>query len=194
VLLRVVRSPEGAVFLDERGKLPGRGAYLCPKKECVEKARKSGALSRVLKTKVPDCFYDQLAARVEAGGLPSPSTLLGAERELRSVLSLARRAGLVRIGSDGVQSKGVRRKNAKNGPMLILTASDSSESVRGIAEKMDAGGNERACLPLSVVELSATLGAEGVQVIALPLRGGLSERIRTLVSILSEGRAAFEQT
>ena len=42
-LIRVVRSPEGQVSLDFRGKLPGRGAYVCPNAACLTKARKSKA-------------------------------------------------------------------------------------------------------------------------------------------------------
>ena len=38
-LIRVVRSPEGAVSLDFRGTLPGRGAYVCPDPACLAKAR-----------------------------------------------------------------------------------------------------------------------------------------------------------
>ena len=37
-LIRVVRSPEGAVSLDFQGKAPGRGAYLCPDPNCLKKA------------------------------------------------------------------------------------------------------------------------------------------------------------
>ena len=29
-MIRVVRSPEGSVSLDFKGKAPGRGAYICP--------------------------------------------------------------------------------------------------------------------------------------------------------------------
>ena len=36
-LIRVVRSPEGELSLDFKGKAPGRGAYLCGKPECLEK-------------------------------------------------------------------------------------------------------------------------------------------------------------
>ena len=45
-LIRVVRSPEGAVSLDFKGKLPGRGAYVCPDPACLARARKSKALER----------------------------------------------------------------------------------------------------------------------------------------------------
>ncbi len=37
-LVRIVRTPEGAVQLDETGKRSGRGAYLCRRAACWEKA------------------------------------------------------------------------------------------------------------------------------------------------------------
>ena len=43
-LVRVVKSPEGAITLDFKGKAPGRGAYVCPNADCLKKARKSKAL------------------------------------------------------------------------------------------------------------------------------------------------------
>ena len=46
--MRIVRSPEGEVSIDESGKKPGRGAYVCRAKECVEKAIKTKSLERAL--------------------------------------------------------------------------------------------------------------------------------------------------
>ena len=66
-LVRVVRSPEGVISLDFHGKAPGRGAYLCPNPACLEKAKKSRALSRAFDTQIPDTLYDALAERLEAG-------------------------------------------------------------------------------------------------------------------------------
>ena len=66
-LVRVVRSPEGAVSLDFRGKAPGRGAYVCPQTECLKKAIRSKALSRALECEIPQEIYDALVARMEAG-------------------------------------------------------------------------------------------------------------------------------
>ena len=45
-LIRVVRSPEGEISLDFKGKKPGRGAYVCPDPACLAKVRKSRALER----------------------------------------------------------------------------------------------------------------------------------------------------
>ncbi len=49
-LIRLVRVAEGEVVVDPTGKLNGRGAYLCPQQSCWQKAFKTGALARALKT------------------------------------------------------------------------------------------------------------------------------------------------
>jgi predicted RNA-binding protein YlxR (DUF448 family) len=48
-LVRVVRTPEGEVLVDETGKLNGRGAYLCRQKPCWDEALATGQLGRSLK-------------------------------------------------------------------------------------------------------------------------------------------------
>lgn len=47
-VIRIVRSPDGAVYLDKTGKAPGRGAYLCPRSSCLEAGLKKGGLARSL--------------------------------------------------------------------------------------------------------------------------------------------------
>jgi predicted RNA-binding protein YlxR (DUF448 family) len=51
-LVRVVRTPTGAVEIDETGKKPGRGAYLCRTRECWDKALKGKVLEYALKTAI----------------------------------------------------------------------------------------------------------------------------------------------
>ena len=68
-LIRVVRSPEGAISLDFRGKAPGRGAYLCPDGACLKKAIKSKALERSLETEVPEQVYERLNKELEGYSL-----------------------------------------------------------------------------------------------------------------------------
>lgn len=65
-LIRVVRSPEGEISLDFRGKKPGRGAYVCPSPACLAKARKSKALERAFSTPIPSEVYEALEAQMEA--------------------------------------------------------------------------------------------------------------------------------
>lgn len=48
-LLRVVQSPNGIIW-DELNSKPGRGAYLHPNLECIEKALNRGGLNRAFRT------------------------------------------------------------------------------------------------------------------------------------------------
>lgn len=64
-LIRVVRSPEGQVSLDFRGKLPGRGAYVCPNPACLAKARKSKALERAFSAPLPEEVYQALEEQMK---------------------------------------------------------------------------------------------------------------------------------
>ena len=64
-LIRVVRSPEGVISLDFRGKSPGRGAYLCPSADCLARVRKARALERAFECAIPDEIYDALASQME---------------------------------------------------------------------------------------------------------------------------------
>ena len=65
-LIRVVRTPEGAVCLDFSGKLNGRGAYLCPDPECLKKAQKAKSLERSLEVAIPDEVYARLEKEMVA--------------------------------------------------------------------------------------------------------------------------------
>ncbi len=65
-MIRVVRCTDGEIRLDFSGKLGGRGAYVCPKMECLSKVRKSRALERSLDTPIPEEVYDRLEKEMEA--------------------------------------------------------------------------------------------------------------------------------
>ena len=65
-LIRVVRMTDGTVGLDFGGKVPGRGAYLCPNPDCLKKAIRSKALERSLEIAIPQEVYDRLEKEMEA--------------------------------------------------------------------------------------------------------------------------------
>ncbi|MBE7009349.1 MAG: YlxR family protein [Ruminococcaceae bacterium] len=67
-LIRVVKSPEGAISLDFGGRKPGRGAYVCPDAECLKKARRSRALERAFSAQIPPEVYDALEEEMARGG------------------------------------------------------------------------------------------------------------------------------
>lgn len=64
-LIRVVRTPDGEVVLDETGKVNGRGAYLKKDIQVFEKARKSNILARQLEVAIPSSIYDELISLVK---------------------------------------------------------------------------------------------------------------------------------
>ena len=65
-LIRVVKSPEGEISLDLTGKKPGRGAYICPKTACMNKARKAKRLENAFGTQIPPEVYELLEQQVAA--------------------------------------------------------------------------------------------------------------------------------
>ena len=64
-LMRVVRSPEGVISFDPVGKAPGRGAYICRKVECLNKAMQIRALERQLECSIAPEVFEQLKAQLE---------------------------------------------------------------------------------------------------------------------------------
>lgn len=67
-LLRVVRSPDGDTLLDFTGKKSGRGAYVCRDVKCLQRARKSKRLERVLECSISDEIYDRMEQELEGYG------------------------------------------------------------------------------------------------------------------------------
>lgn len=64
-LIRVLRTPEGEIVIDEIGKANGRGAYLKKDIEVIKKAKNNKVLNRVLDVEVPDSIYEKLEIIVQ---------------------------------------------------------------------------------------------------------------------------------
>lgn len=64
-LIRVVRDPNGQVSLDFIGRKAGRGAYICPKEECLNKAIKTRAIERSLEVSVDAALYESLRSELK---------------------------------------------------------------------------------------------------------------------------------
>jgi hypothetical protein len=67
-LVRIVRTPAGAVQVDPSGKLAGRGAYLCKARECWNAPGFTQRLSTALKTTLST--EDAAALKAYAETLP----------------------------------------------------------------------------------------------------------------------------
>ena len=65
-LTRIVRSPEGVISIDKKGKAPGRGAYCCADPACLAKAMKGNLLARALEAEEDKTVYEQLLRQLSA--------------------------------------------------------------------------------------------------------------------------------
>jgi hypothetical protein len=63
-MVRIVRTPQGTLEIDNRGKKAGRGAYLCRTKDCWESGLTKKKLEHALKTEIG---YEQRAEILEHG-------------------------------------------------------------------------------------------------------------------------------
>jgi predicted RNA-binding protein YlxR (DUF448 family) len=65
-MIRIVRSPEGTLAVDAKGKSAGRGAYLCPAAACWDAALQQGRLARALKCRVTEDQVQELRSMAAA--------------------------------------------------------------------------------------------------------------------------------
>ena len=65
-LIRVVHSNDGVISIDFKGKMNGRGAYVCRSRECLERAVKNKGLERAFKVSIPESVYESLLKESES--------------------------------------------------------------------------------------------------------------------------------
>ena len=64
-LLRIVRTTDMNVVIDDTGKINGRGAYIKKDIDVLDKAIKSKALERHLEVSISDELYDEIRNKIE---------------------------------------------------------------------------------------------------------------------------------
>ena len=64
-LVRLVRTPDGNIELDETGKRNGRGAYVCHSSECWEKALAGTHLERTLQLALSPANREKLITNMK---------------------------------------------------------------------------------------------------------------------------------
>lgn len=64
-LIRIVVNKDGEISLDLTGKKPGRGAYICRNRNCLETALKEHKIDRGLKKQTDQNLSEQLLAEME---------------------------------------------------------------------------------------------------------------------------------
>ena len=63
-LIRILKTPDGDIVIDRTGRQNGRGAYICDKKECLQKAIRSKGLERSLEIQIPDEIRETLLKEI----------------------------------------------------------------------------------------------------------------------------------
>ena len=169
-LLRFVVGPDGAVVPDVEARLPGRGLWLTPRRDIVERAVAKRVFARAARR--PVTAAAELADRIEA--------LLA--RRCCDSLGLARRSGVAVAGFDRV-GEAVRRGRVG----LLLVALDGAEASRG---KLAALGHGLPVASvLTAAELGAVFGRE--RIVHTAVAGGkLCRRLMLDLSRLAGMRAA----
>jgi predicted RNA-binding protein YlxR (DUF448 family) len=124
-LLRYVLDPEGTVVPDLMAKLPGRGAYTCFRRECVEKAAIRKQFARTFKVEVKGATSRDLQGQI----------LSRLEERIASYLALANKAGKIVSGSDMVLE--AMRKGKNIGLTIIAgdVSSEIGEKIAGVAAR-----------------------------------------------------------
>lgn len=169
-MLRFVVGPDGAVVPDVEARLPGRGLWLTPRRDIVERAVAKRLFARAARR--PVTVPARLADLVE-------SLLV---RRCVDLLGLARRAGLAVAGFDKV-GEAVRRGRVG----LLLAAADGAASGRGKLAALAHEVPEAAVL--TTAELAAAFGRERI-VHAAVAAGTISRRLRRDLARLAGMRQA----
>ncbi|MEG0771215.1 MAG: YlxR family protein [Clostridia bacterium] len=65
-LIRIVKTKDGEITIDETGKKSGRGAYICKDVKCFNKIKKSKRLEKALKTTISDEIYECLEKSLQS--------------------------------------------------------------------------------------------------------------------------------
>jgi len=63
-LLRVVNN-KGDILIDPGERITGRGAYLCPNMDCLDKAVESNSLKESLRIDISDEIYDKISGEIK---------------------------------------------------------------------------------------------------------------------------------
>jgi len=142
-LIRLVLDPDGEVVIDLDRRLPGRGAHVCPRHECIEQAVRKDALGRAFRRGIstvrPDALVDTLLQRLE--------------EKLSGLLGIGQRARQVLSGSMALE-KGLQRGEIH----LLLLTTDIAPDQRARWVKIYESSGRPWVVHFTKDELGALLG------------------------------------
>lgn len=153
-LVRFVRSPDGEILADLRGRLPGRGTYLCNSRACIEAAVNRKQFDRAFRQACQPITAERLIEGVTRELLTHMASLLG----------MARKSAMFVSGGNAVQDAMARKKPLA----VIVLANDISPQIgEKVRRKADAQNIVTTHL-FDKLELGRILGRAERSVVGLP--------------------------
>ncbi|WP_306533094.1 DUF448 domain-containing protein [Geobacter sp.] len=165
-LLRYVLDPEGTVVPDLLAKLPGRGAYTCFCRDCVEKAASRKQFARAFKGEVKGATSQELQSKI----------VCRLEERIASYLALANKAGKIVSGSDMVME--AIRKGKRIG--LVIMAGDASAEIGDKVANMAARDGIPCFRILDKDRIGGLLGKGLRSVVAIEVGGFVPPLVKEL--------------
>jgi hypothetical protein len=157
-LLRFVLSPERELVPDLKGRLPGRGAYICPTTVCLRRAVERRQFGRAFRQEPLPVTAQQLLELVR-GRL---------DEKIAGAVSLANKAGQVVSGTDAV----VAALKGGDANLLILSEDCAPATAERLLRAAAKGGVE--VLTFFTRERLAALIGKEMRVAVAVRAGGLA--------------------
>lgn len=153
-LIRFVRSPDGEILADLRGRLPGRGTYLCNSRACLETAVARKQFDRTFRQACQPVTADQLAEAIAQELLAHMASLLGMARKSATFVS----------GGNAVQDALARKKPLA----LVILARDISPHIGDKVSRKAEAQKIMTTKLFDKIELGRILGRAERSVVGLP--------------------------
>lgn len=159
-----MRVGSNKILFDKNGRLPGRGAYLCPDYSCFERAIKGGRIQKALDVPLRG---EDLEAQVK-------KALIG---EILELLHICDKKGYLKVDCG-------QKMTLKEGDVVILSEDISEKSLESIIEKTKALKTKAYQIPLQ----EYCNPCSGVLVLnSYPKKGGILEALRFFSRLTSGG-------
>lgn len=137
-LIRFVCAPDGTILVDYRHRLPGRGAYTCADRACLEQAVRRQQFNRAFRRECKAMAASELFEAIRAEML----------KRLENLLGMARKSGQSTAGSNAVLAAFSR----PDPPAVVIFAEDISA---GVAEKVERKARHQAAECLQMLDKAA---------------------------------------
>lgn len=161
-LVRYVVAPNGALVVDYRHRLPGRGAYCCVSLDCLKAAVERKQFQRSFRGQCTEVEYKTLAAEL----------VDAVQQKIVNLLGMARKSAQVVSGSNAVLA--ALRRN--NDVALVVMTSDISTAIAG---KIQAASEQRKvdCSQLLNKDLLGQIMGKGERSVVAVTKGTLADAL-----------------